>query len=306
MKIDRLIGILSILLQEEKTTAPELAERFEVSRRTINRDIEDLCKAGIPIRTMQGTGGGISIMDGYRMDRTILTSKDMQMILAGLRSLDSVSGSSYYGQLMEKIRTGSSEFISGRDSMLIDLSSWYKGTLAPKIEIIQEAIENRHLLDFKYFAPSGESVRTIEPYYLVFQWSSWYVWGWCLSRRDFRLFKLNRMDGLSDTRETFLCREVPMPDLSNEKIFPGGIAVKALFTPDVKWRLVEEFGSECFTEMDDGRLLFSADYTDMENLVTWILTFGGKAEVLEPPEVRRAIRKAAEETLKNYMEDNAV
>lgn len=306
MKIDRLIGILSILLQEEKTTAPELAKRFEVSRRTINRDIEDLCKAGIPIRTMQGTGGGISIMDGYRMDRTILTSKDMQMILAGLRSLDSVSGSSYYGQLMEKIQTGSSEFISGRDSMLINLSSWYKGTLAPKIEIIQEAIDNRHLLDFKYYAPSGEGVRTIEPYYLVFQWSSWYVWGWCLSRRDFRLFKLNRMDGLSDTGESFICREVPMPDLSNEKIFPGGIPVKALFTPDVKWRLVEEFGSECFTEMDDGRLLFSADYTDMENLVTWILTFGGKAEVLEPPEVRRAIRKAAEETLKNYMEDNAV
>lgn len=306
MKIDRLIGILSILLQEEKTTAPELAKRFEVSRRTINRDIEDLCKAGIPIRTMQGTGGGISIMDGYRMDRTILTSKDMRMILAGLRSLDSVSGSSYYGQLMEKIQTGSSEFISGRDSMLINLSSWYKGTLAPKIEIIQEAIDNRHLLDFKYYAPSGEGVRTIEPYYLVFQWSSWYVWGWCLSRRDFRLFKLNRMDGLSDTGESFICREVPMPDLSNEKIFPGGIPVKALFTPDVKWRLVEEFGSECFTEMDDGRLLFSADYTDMENLVTWILTFGGKAEVLEPPEVRRAIRKAAEETLKNYMEDNGV
>ena len=124
-----LIGILSILLQEEKTTAPELAERFEVSRRTINRDIEDLCKAGIPIKTAQGTGGGISIMDGYRMDRTILSSKDMQMILAGLRSLDSLSGSRYYSQLMEKIQTGSSEFISGRDSMLIDLSSWYKGSL---------------------------------------------------------------------------------------------------------------------------------------------------------------------------------
>ncbi len=117
---------MSILLQEDKTTAPELAERFEVSRRTINRDIEGLCKAGIPVRTVQGTGGGISIMAGYRMDRTILTSRDMQMILAGLRSLDSVSGSGYYGQLMEKIQAGSSEFISGRDSILIDLSSWYR------------------------------------------------------------------------------------------------------------------------------------------------------------------------------------
>jgi predicted DNA-binding transcriptional regulator YafY len=82
MKIDRLIGILSVLLQEEKVTAPMLAAKFEVSRRTINRDIEDLCKAGIPIVTSQGKGGGISIMDGYRMDRTILSSKDMQVIMA--------------------------------------------------------------------------------------------------------------------------------------------------------------------------------------------------------------------------------
>ena len=194
MKIDRLIGILSILLQKEKTTAPKLAEKFEVSRRTINRDIEDLCKAGIPIRTAQGRGGGIRIMDGYCMDRTILTSKDMQMILAGLRSLDSVSGSRYYSQLMEKMQTGSSKFIRGEDFMLIDLSSWYKGSLAPKIEVIQSAIENRHIIQFRYYAPSGESNRGIEPYYLVFQWSSWYAWGWCLEREDYRLFKLNRMD----------------------------------------------------------------------------------------------------------------
>ncbi len=151
MKIDRLIGILSILLQKEMITTPELAEHFGVSRRTIGRDIEGLCKAGIPIRTMQGSGGGISIMNGYRMDRTLLTSRDMQMILAGLRSLDSVSGSRYYGQLMEKIQAGSSELISGRDSILIDLSSWYKTSLAPKIATIQDAIENRHILEFDYY-----------------------------------------------------------------------------------------------------------------------------------------------------------
>ena len=289
MKIDRLIGILSVLLQEEKTTAPELAEKFEVSRRTINRDIEDLCKAGIPIRTAQGTGGGISIMDGYRMDRTILTSKDMQMILAGLRSLDSVSGSSYYGQLMEKIQAGSSEFVTGRDSILIDLSSWYRDSLAPKIETIQDAIGDRHLIRFRYYAPSGESDRTVEPYYLVFRWSSWYLWGWCLKRKDFRLFKLNRMDGVQKTVKSFECREVAMPDLSTEKIFSGEIKVKALFDADQKWRLVEEFGPLCFTENDDGRLLFTADYTDIENLVTWIMTFGDKAELIEPQEARKKI-----------------
>ena len=85
MKIDRLIGILSILLQKEKVTAPYLADKFEVSRRTINRDIEDICKAGIPIVTTRGVNGGISIMEGYRMDKTLLTSREMQSILAGLR-----------------------------------------------------------------------------------------------------------------------------------------------------------------------------------------------------------------------------
>ena len=300
MKTDRLIGILSILLQEEKTTAPELAEKFEVSRRTINRDIEDLCKAGIPIRTAQGTGGGISIMDGYRMDRTILTSKDMQMILAGLRSLDSVSGNRYYGQLMEKIQTGSSEFISERDFMLIDLSSWYKGSLVPKIEVIQNAIENRHTIQFKYYAPSGDSNRRIEPYYLVFRWSSWYVWGWCIKRGDFRLFKLNRMDEVIISEQEFSRRQVPMPDLSDEKIFPGGIKVKALFEKDCKWRLVEEFGPECFSVQQNGKLLFHADYTDKENLITWLLSFRDKVELLEPEEIREEIKVNIECMKKKY------
>ena len=300
MKIDRLIGILSVLLQEEKITAPELADKFEVSRRTINRDIEDLCKAGIPITTTQGSGGGIRIMDGYRMDRTLLTSKDMQMILAGLRSLDSVSGSHYYGQLMEKIKAGSSDFVSGRDSILIDLSSWYKDTLAPKIELIQNAVEERNLLTFQYYAPKGNSKRSIEPYYLVFKWSSWYVWGWCTEKKDFRLFKLNRMDALLKEYATFIPREVPMPNLSDEKIFPGGIKVKALFTRDSQWRLVEEFGIHCFTENEDGTLLFTADYTEKENLLSWLLTFGDKVKVLEPAWVQEELIRIAKNIIKAY------
>ena len=300
MKIDRLIGILSILLQKEMVTAPELAEQFEVSRRTINRDIESLCKAGIPIKTSQGIGGGISIMNGYRMDRTILTSRDMQMIMAGLRSLDSVAGSSYYGQLMEKIQAGSSELVSGKESILIDLSSWYKTTLAPKISMIQDAIETRHLLEFKYFAPSGESNRTIEPYYIVFKWTSWYVYGWCLKRNDYRLFKLNRMDKVLVSDKGFECRNVPLPDMSAELMYPRDIKVKALFDPDTKWRLVEEFGTDCCGETKDGKILFSADYSDMDNLVSWMLTFGDKVEVLEPQEVRERLKEIADNMSKKY------
>ena len=300
MKIDRLIGILSILLQKEMITAPELAERFEVSRRTINRDIEALCKAGIPISTIQGAGGGICITDGYRMDRTILTSRDMQMILAGLRSLDSIDGSSYYSRLMEKIQAGSSQLINGKESMLIDLSSWYKASLAPKIATIQDAVESRRLISFHYYAPSGESDRIIEPYYIVFKWTSWYVYGWCIDRNDFRLFKLNRMDKVLKTDKTYECRKAPLPDLSNEKIFPGNIKVRALFDRDVKWRLVEEFGPDCCIETDEGRLLFEADYTDMDNLITWLITFGEKVEVIEPKEVRERIYETAKAICKTY------
>lgn len=300
MKTDRLIGILSVLLQRERTTAPELAEKFEVSRRTINRDIETLCRAGIPISTAQGAGGGIRIMEGYRMDRTLLTSKDMQMILAGLRSLDSVSGSSYYSQLMEKLKVGASDFVSGRDSVLIDLSSWYKETLAPKISLIQDAVEERRQIAFRYYAPGGDSLRQIEPYYLIFKWSSWYVWGWCGHRKDFRLFKLNRMEGLKKLPEEFSPRQVPLPDLSNERIFPANIRVRALFAPESKWRLVEEFGHGCFTEQEDGRLLFQMDYTDQETLLGWLLTFGAQAEVLEPESVKEKLLETAEKIISFY------
>ncbi len=300
MKTDRLIGILSVLLQREKVTAPELARQFEVSRRTINRDIEALCIAGIPIRTVQGAGGGICIEDGYRMDRTLLTPKDMQMILAGLRSLDSVSVSRYCSRLMEKLKIGSSGFAGGEDSIRIDLSSWYRGAIASKIELIQEAVEKRRHLTFRYYAPGRDSVRTVEPCYLIFQWSSWYLWGWCGERRDFRLFKLNRMEELFIEETVFEPREPVEPDLSDQRIFPGNIRVKALFDPDVKWRLVEEFGTGSFAETRDGRLLFTGDYTNRQQLLSWLLSFGDQVLVLEPADVRAELIEKAAAMLARY------
>lgn len=300
MKIDRLIGILSVLLQQDMVTAPCLAERFEVSRRTINRDIEDLCRAGIPIVTMPGAGGGISIMENYKVNRTVFTTREMQDILAGLRSLDSVSGTNQYGLLMEKLAAGGSDFVAGNQSVLIDLSSWYKADLAPKIEIIRAAIDGRQELEFLYFSPKKEGRRRIESYYLIFRWSSWYVWGWCTSCRDFRLFKLNRMAELRLSGAGFEPRKVPLPDLKNERIFPGGIRVKAVFEPECKWRLVEEFGLDCFEEQEDGKLLFHADYTDQDNLISWLLTFGDRVELLEPENIRKELRELIEAMRERY------
>ena len=299
MKMERLIGILSILLQREKVTAPELAEQFEVSRRTIQRDIESLCRAGIPIATTQGSGGGISIMEGYRVDRTVLTAPEMQAILAGLRSLDSVSGTRRYTQLMEKLSAGTGGLVSGGAHMLIDLASWYKTSLPPKIELIQGAIEQHRTIRFTYFSPKEESVRIVEPYYLVFHWSTWYVWGWCQMREDFRLFKLNRMTELT-SGEAFAPRCAPLPNLEPEQVFPVKYQVTVLFDPSCRWRLVEEYGADCFIVEPDGQLRFTGGFPDGDSVLSWVLTFGDKAELLEPAELREQLRELTETLAHRY------
>lgn len=300
MKLDRLIGILSILLQREKVTAPYLAEKFEVSRRTINRDIEALCMAGIPLVTEQGQNGGVSIMEGYKIDRALLSTSDMQAILAGLRSLDSVCGTNRYAQLMEKLSAGASNLLAGDTHILIDLSSWYKDSLAPKIELLHGAILSGRKVSFCYHAPKGESRRTIEPYYLLFQWAGWYLWGWCEKRADFRLFKLGRMTELTLGKAFEKRADVALPDLSPEQVFPAVYQVKARIEPEYKWRLIEEYGAESFTEQPDGKLLCSIGFMDKTSIVGWIASFGEGAELLEPEEFRQDILEFAEGIRRKY------
>lgn len=299
MKIDRMIGILAILLQHEKVTAPYLADKFEVSRRTINRDIEALCMAGIPLVTMQGSNGGVSIMDGYKIDRTLLTSSEMQAIIAGLRSLDSVCGTNRYAQLMEKLSVGASAFLPGDNHILIDLSAWQKTSLPPKIEMLHNAIADKRKIEFTYYSQTEVLERTIEPYNLVFQWSNWYVWGWCLLRKDFRLFKVNRMDKIV-TKEQFQQRSVPFPDFSLEKVFPGRYTIKAIVQSEFKWRLVEAYGVDSFTVQDDGRLLFTTDFPDMNEALQWVFAFGDGLELIEPAELRSEIADYAEKIKNKY------
>lgn len=301
MKIDRQIGILSILLQREKVTAPFLAERFEVSKRTINRDVEDLCKAGIPLVTTQGQGGGITIMDGYRMDRTVLTSSDMQAILTGLRSLDSVSGTTRYQRLMDKLSMGSSSVVAPNQHILINLSSWYKSTLAPKMELIQKAIEQKKQVSFHYYSPVGESERVVEPCMLVFQWSSWYLWGYCTEREDYRLFKLNRMTELLETEDLFDARVWVPYQIEEEPVFLNNIDVSAAFTPSAKWRLIEEYGVDSFVE-EGGKLLFCTSFAGKTDLFYWLLGFGDQVELLEPEELRAEFGQLAEKIGGIYQE----
>ena len=279
MKLDRMIGILALLLQRDSVSAPELAERFEVSRRTILRDVDALCRAGIPISSRQGAGGGFAI-------------------LAGLRSLDSVSGTRRYAQLMEKLSAGSSSLLPGDGRILIDLAAWYRAPLSEKIEVIHAAILSSRTIRFRYFAPKGESAREVEPAYLVYRWGGWYVYGWCRTREDWRLFKLNRLTDLQ-TGAIFEPRETPLPDLADARVFPERWRVKALVEPRMKWRLIE-YGPDCYRVQPDGRLLFEGGFADRDNAITWLLSFEDGAELVEPEELRREMERIAERLVKTY------
>lgn len=287
MKIDRLIGILSILLQKDKVTAAELAEKFEVSRRTIIRDIEDISMAGIPIVTSQGNGGGISIMEGFRIDRTLLSSDEMKAIMTGLNSLDSISESNRYKQLMNKLSADSDHFVNADNNIIIDLSMWDKSAVSEKIELIKSAMEKREKIAFTYLAPSGESERTIEPYHLIFQWSSWYVWGYCCSKNDYRMFKLTRMTNLRNSGEKCEPRTVPPYTCDKLRHTDGGITAEVLFDKSVKWRLADEFGSEMLRENADGSISMTFTWSDTESFYRYILTYGDKAEIISPKEYRK-------------------
>ncbi len=295
MKIDRLIGILSVLLQKNKTTATELSEKFEVSRRTINRDIDDLCKAGIPIITIQGKGGGISIMDNYKIDRTLITSSEMMAILTGLQSLDSVSGTNSYRTLMEKLSVDNTV---SDNHIIIDLSYWDKSAVESKIELIKLAIENRKKITFTYHSPTEETKRIIEPYHLIFQWANWYVWGFCTIRKDYRMFKLTRMTNLKFINEKYDARAIP-PYIC-DKMCHTNSEIKTIvkFLPDVKWRIIDEFGINSFKENEDGSITMTFTWSDVPALYRYILTFGESAEILEPKEYREEFVS----TLKNILE----
>ena len=130
MKIDRLLGILTTLLQNDRITAPELAEKFEVNRRTIGRDIDTLCQAGIPIITQQGAGGGISVAEGFKLDKNILTTNELSGIIAALKGIGSVSEQSQIERTLDKFHAGGSAVVSLSEPLIIDLASYYKEQLA--------------------------------------------------------------------------------------------------------------------------------------------------------------------------------
>lgn len=299
MKIDRLIGIIITLQQKKTVTAPYLAEKFEVSRRTISRDIEDICKAGIPIVTTQGVGGGISIMEGFSLDTTVFTQQELTAIFTGLRSMESVSNDLSAEKLAQKL--GGDSAIRLADHMVIDLASYYKNDLVPKVERIKQAIGQSKCVAFHYCYNKGEAEKVIEPYLIMYKWSDWYVFGYCKERQDFRMFKLRRLWNLEMTEESFEPRDISRKESQVGSHIRDDYRITAVYDPSVKYRLVEEYGPDSFTVQEDGSLYTQWGFTRPNEAVEWFLSFGSKVKVLAPPEMVERMKKTLED-MKNLYE----
>lgn len=299
MKIDRLIGIITTLQQNKKVTAPYLAKKFEVSRRTINRDIETICQAGIPIVTTQGSNGGISLMDGFSFDTTVFTQQELSAIFTGLKSLDSVSHSPNLKLLTEKI--GGNPVVSLSEYIQIDLASFYKEDLASKIEQIHQAIREHRCVSFHYYYNKGEADKLIEPYQILFKWSDWYVFGFCRERQDFRLYKLRRLWQLKITDAIYKERVIPEEKKHFGSHMTDDYMITAIYDASMKYKLVEEYGPQSFTEMEDGSLYTEWGFTNPEDAVYWFLGFGDKVKVTAPPEMVERMKNTLKSAVKNYI-----
>ena len=299
MKLDRLIGILTVLLQKDRVTAPYLAEKFEVSRRTIGRDIDTLCLAGIPIVTHQGVGGGISIAEGFRLDKSVLTTDELSGIIAALKGIGSVSEQSQIERTLDKLGANSNAVVSLREPVVIDLASHYKDDLTKKIEQIKQAVREARLVQFDYYYDKGKSHRRIEPYFVIFQWSSWYMFGFCLHRQDWRLFKLARLWNLAVYNEKFVPREIPDHKRDFNAHLTEHIHLIAVFDPGERYKLIETYGLHCYTETPEG-LRLEVGITNQNHFISWLLGFGGKVKVLHPPDIAEDIKAAAKNILARY------
>lgn len=296
MKIDRLIGIITTLQQKGKVTAPYLAEKFEVSRRTINRDIDAICAAGIPIVTTQGADGGISIMSGFEIDTTIFTEEELRSIFTGLNCLESVSYSKEFRNIAEKINDA--DIIA--DDIIINLASFYKESLAEKIEILRKAIKEKRKVEFRYYYTKGEAVKTIEPYIVVFQWGEWYILGFSEERGDFRMYKLNRLWNLKMTNKKYIKRDIPESVLEFGKDFDDNFTVEAKYDSNVKYRIIEKYRPDCFAENKDGRLYANISFSSHEKAMDWFLSLGSKVEIISPVSFREDYKKEILKILEQY------
>ncbi|MCY7118421.1 YafY family transcriptional regulator [Streptococcus mutans] len=296
MKLERLLAILSLLSDRNRITAKELAEKFEVSKRTIYRDLESLNQAGIPIVSYAGRDSGFSLMKNYQIDKRILSKADTKNLYSALKGLQSIKQQPELIALIAKLLPeGESNPLADYD---INFSSWYSDSfIQKKIEILQEAIEGKSCVLLDYISSSGRRKRKIEPYQLVFKDSAWYLHAFCHKRQAFRLFKLRRMASLTLLEEKFTGRPYPAltlkstaySDFSLEPV-EGYDKVVLTYHPEDAFAITKVMDASILAASEkEGMITFYTSNLAMAcDLVFQLLT---KVSVLAPIELQQLVEK---------------
>ncbi len=299
MEQSRLFKIVYHLLEKGKSTAPELAEKFEVSIRTIYRDLDTISSAGIPIYATQGKGGGIFIMQDFVLNKSLLSEQEKEQILMALQGISATE----HNQTDELLMKLSGLFQSKVTNWIeVDFSEWYKNT--PNYDIfnlIKNAIFNQYTITFSYFAREGNySNRTVEPIKLIFKNKDWYLYGFCLLRNDFRFFKLTRIKDLEISSDTFIREVKSSHEIETVIKNKNFIHAKLKFSPKVAFRVYDEF-TDNVSKDNQGNLYVNIDLPDNETLFSYILSFGDNIEILEPDYLRHSMKEKLALMLEKYI-----
>lgn len=300
MRIDRLLGITTILLNRGTITAPELAENFCVSVRTIYRDIDTLSEAGIPVFTSQGTGGGISLIEGYTIGKLPISQSEKDSIFLALQTLIAMrypDARNVIDKISALLKNTQTEWVS------VDFSSFGSSPKErEKFEVIRLCILDQRLFNFDYVNAKGElTFRTVEPIKLWFWGVSWYVWAFCRDNNEFRTFKMPRIKNPKALDEHFIKRNVDFKGFhSTFSENRAHIKIRMKFYPRARYRVYDMFDDSRIINNSDGTLEVQSEFPEDEWIYSTLLSFGNDVEVLEPEYIKNVILERMKEAIKYY------
>lgn len=296
MQINRLFEIIYILMRKKKVTAKELAERFEVSTRTIYRDIEILSSSNIPIYMSKGKGGGIHMLDNFILDKSMFTEDEQNEILTAILSIKETK--QFENEvIVDKLSTIFNK--RAHSWIKIDFSSW--DGYEKKFDDIKNSILNRDVIEIEYLNRLGEKgKRKIWPIQLWFKEKTWYLRAFCLLKKDYRIFRVSRIKNLNITNEKFDLINIEDCEKATQNINSDQKILKIVLKIDKsqEYRVYDEF--ETFEKDNDGNFLVYFFSVEDMWIYGYILTYGEYAEVISPIEVKNHIKSKIEKMKKKY------
>ncbi|MCL2564480.1 MAG: YafY family transcriptional regulator [Defluviitaleaceae bacterium] len=300
MQINRLFEIVYLLMDKKRVTANELASHFEVSKRTILRDIDTLSAAGIPIYTTQGKGGGIFIQDNFVLNKTFISEDEQNQILFSLQSM-AATELIEADQILSKLQSFFAA--SNKEWFEVDFSRWgHSAADNIKFEMLKNAIINEFAVSFDYLSAYGESKgRKVYPLKLSFKSKAWYLKSFCLSENNYLVFKFNRISSLEVLDKPFnSCNyEISAIEPQKDLLEPCPVNIRLLVSPHAKFRIYDEFAESDITANEDGS--FTLSMTQGQWIHDYILSYGTAVEVLEPQYIRDEMLVRIEKIKNKYL-----